>query len=145
MELRGISIETLGISRADLEKKLLENEKLISKKGRILKSHVQPQVARQEARKRLDERVRSAAKQLLNELKIKIVGIDLARLYPQYAASNNLAAAIILINLEVNEYLVAGSKERDLLSIDELRMAHDNMDEIIDRVAAKVRPALKKK
>ena len=52
---------------------------------------------------------------------------------------NNIAAAIVLLNLEVMEYLKAGHNERDLLTTEQLVQAHDNIDGLIDSVATKVR------
>jgi DNA repair protein RadD len=142
MNERGIDFEALGLTRSDLEKKLIEtNEK--KKQGKLQKLKVSPQEARKAARRRLDERVRSAAKQLLNELKYSIGGFDIPRKFPSSGASNNLAAAIILLNKEVRVFLNVGSNERDILSNEQLREAHDNMDKIIDSLAEKIKKSSK--
>jgi hypothetical protein len=65
-------------------------------------------------------------------------------MFPNTGATNNITVAIVLLNLEVMEYLTAGASERDLLTTEQLVAAHDNMDTIIDRVASKVREELKK-
>lgn len=139
MALRGVDISTLGISRHELEERIKGSIAESESKGKVLEQPVQPQKARQLARQRLDERIRSASKQFLNELGRSIGGFELPRMFPQTATTNNIAAAIVLLNLEVMEYLKAGPNERDLLTTEQLVQAHDNMDALIDSVAAKVR------
>jgi hypothetical protein len=137
LNLRGIDLETLGVNRESLERRLLEAG-TTQKRGKVIRAPVQPQRQRQEARKRLDERVKSGAKQLLNELGIRIAGYELPRLFPT-GTVNNLAASIVLLNLEVYEYLGVGPDARDKMTREELQRAHDEMDVIIDRAAEKVR------
>jgi DNA repair protein RadD len=139
MALRGVDLATLGISREELEERIRTSITEGESRGKVLEQPVQPQKARLLARQRLDERVRSASKELLNELRCSIGGFELARLFPQTGATNNIAAAIVLLNLEVMEYLKTGHNERDLLTTEQLVQAHDNIDGLIDSVAAKVR------
>jgi DNA repair protein RadD len=139
MTLRGIDLASLGITREQLEENIRASITERDQKGKILEQPVQPQRARKLSRQRLDERIRSASKQLLNELKLNAGGFDLPKLFPQTGTTNNIAAAIVLLNLEVMEYLNAGPNERDLLSSEQLIKAHDNIDTLIDSVAAKVR------
>jgi len=138
LSLRGISLDELGVTRDELEKRIGETAGREAR-GKVLEQSVQPQRARQQARKRLEERVRSASKQLLNELEMSVVGFDLPKRFPQTGTTNNIAAAIILLNMQVMEYLKVGPDERDLLTTEQLIQAHDNIDAIIDAVAAKVR------
>ena len=139
MALRGIDISNLGMTRQQLEEKIRSTVAGGEQKGKILEQPVQPQRARQLARQRLNERVRSAGKQLLNELRFSVAGFELPRMFPQTQSVNNLAAAIVLLNMEIMVHLKAGANERDLLTTDQLVQAHDQMDTIIDSVAAKVR------
>ena len=139
LALRGVDIASMGISREQLEERIRESIADTQAKGKVLEQPVQPQRARQLARQGLDERIRSASKQLLNELRMSVGGFDLPRIFPQTGTTNNIAAAIVLLNLEVMEYLKAGPSERDLLTAEQLIQAHDNMDSLIDSVAAKVR------
>lgn len=136
--LRGIDVEDLGMSREDLEVRLF-NARV---EQQVRKPHeplpVQPQKARQVARRRLKERVLAAAKQLLNELSLPVSGFDLPRKFPGVSV-NNLTVAIVLLNTEVQLFLNVGKDERDLLSEDQLKRAHDSIDEIINRVAKKIR------
>ncbi len=139
MQMRGIDFEVFGLSREELETKLMQSYLQAQKRGTLSKLQVSPQEARKAARRRLDERVRSAAKQLLNELQLKIGGLDLPKHFPSTTASANLPAAIILINRAVLEYLHVCSRERDLLTENQLKNAHDNMDEIIDKLVSEIR------
>ena len=139
MRLRGLDLTALGVSREQLEDGIRNTMAESLGSGSVREQPVQPQRARQAARKRLDERIRSASKQLLNELKMAVVGRDLPMLFPQTGATNNIAAAIILLNLQVQEFLGLGPSERDIASTEQLVRAHDQIDHVIDAVAAKVR------
>jgi len=91
----------------------------------------------------LNERVRSGAKQLLVDLGFKAGGRRLAMLFPGLQTSADLPTAIVLLNNEVNQFLGVGSEERALLSEQQSRSAHDQMDSLIDAVATAVRKKLK--
>jgi superfamily II DNA or RNA helicase len=137
LELRGFDLDTFGITSEQLAKRLLERS--LEARGRLSDVPVQPQRARQEARRRLDERVKSGAKQLLNALSMTPGGRRLVKLLPQTGANSDLPAAIVLVNMEIQKYLDVGSAERDLLTEEQLRHAHDGMDTIIDRIVAAVK------
>jgi len=137
LELRGFDLDTLGVSADTLAERLVTRGE--HAKGRLEPAPVQPQRARQEAKRRLDERVRSGAKQLLNELGLSPGGRRLVGFYPQLGAATDLPTAIILLNGEVNRYLNIGNSERALLTETQLRDAHDHIDEVIDELAKAVR------
>lgn len=139
IQLRGLDLASLGISREDLENKVRGAALSSAQRGAVIEQSVQPQRARLAARQRLNERVRSAAKELLNELKISVVGRDIPKLFPQTQATNNISGGIILLNLQVLEYLHLGSNERDIATTEQLIEAHDHMDDLIDAVAEKFR------
>jgi superfamily II DNA or RNA helicase len=144
LALRGVSFESLGLSRAEMVKRILAQRRRRDETSEkpVEKSGVQPQRRRQEARRRLDERVRSAAKELLNELNLATTGRQLLPMLRRQRPANNLAAAIILLNLQVQKYLSTTAAERDLLSVEELLSAYENMDTIIDAVAESARKQL---
>jgi hypothetical protein len=144
LALRGVTFDSLGLSREQVVRRILEQRRPGDFRERpVQRSAVQPQRRRQEMRRRLDERVRSAAKELLSELDMSIAGRDLLTLLRKQRPANNLAAAIILVNIQVQEFLKAGTAERDLLSPEELQRAHDAMDSIVDVVADRVREELR--
>lgn len=135
-QVRGIAFEDLGVSREDLERRLLDAaSKDTTSRGAIASTMVQPQAARLEARKRLEERVRSGAKELLNELTLTIGGFEIPRAFPETGTINNLAGAIVLLNQQVKTFLQVESDSRDILATDQLRSAHDAMDSLVDAVA----------
>lgn len=72
MALSGIDTVSLGVTREDLEERIKATISEGEQKGRVLEQPIQPQRGRQVARQRLDERIRSASKQLLNELKSSV-------------------------------------------------------------------------
>lgn len=139
IQLRGLDLTELGITREQLESRILAKSESSTSKGIVIEQPVQPQKERQVARQRLVERVNSGAKELLNELSISVPGRDLPRRFPQIRAINNLSAAIVLLNLQVQEFLGLGPNERDIATTEELKRAHDSMDKIIDAVAVKFR------
>src|SRR5690606_13680931 len=98
MNTRGLDFESLGLSRKDLESKLFAQTLSGGEVGIFSKIEVSPQDSRKMARLRLDERIRSAAKQLLNDLEFKPGGFELPRKFYTAGATANLPTAIILLN-----------------------------------------------
>jgi DNA repair protein RadD len=138
LNARGIDLDTLGVSRADLEERI-DAAAAQERSGKIFSLPVQPQRRRQEARRRLDERVRSAASEVLKALKLNAGGFDIPRQFPGTGSINNIGAAIVLLNREVQDYFKGGPDERDLLTTEELEGAYRAMDDLVDSVIAKVR------
>ncbi|MGE0490541.1 MAG: DEAD/DEAH box helicase [Vulcanimicrobiota bacterium] len=139
IRLKGFDPEELGIAQADLERQLGASEPNDSASVvPFIPQPVQPQRARQQARRRLNERTRSAAKELLNRLGLQVPGRELVSKV-RTPASDNLAAAIVLLNLAVNRFLDIDANDRDSLDLEELRKAHDGMDEILDQVVYELR------
>ena len=141
MELRGFDLGVLGLSEEQIANRLVERGAKVQ--GKLAVAMVQPQRARQEAQRRLNERVRSGAKQLLNELGLKAGGRRLAMLYPTLQARADLPAAIILLNNEVKRFLEWAMRERGMMTEQQSRLAHDQMDSLIDNVAAAIRGKMK--
>ncbi len=142
LNARGVDLGTLGLTRNDLNERIRTATQR-ERTGKLFDLPVQPQRRRQEARRRLNERVRSAASEVLKELRFVATGFDLPRRYPNTGSANNLGAAIVLLNREVQSYLKSGVAERDLLSTEELEAAYRAMDEIVDSVVAQVRKGTK--
>jgi DNA repair protein RadD len=139
IQLRGLDLGTLGLSREALEIKIRDTMSESTRRGSVQAQVVQPQRARQIARQRLDERVRSASKELLNELGMNVVGRDLPRLFPRTGATNNISAGIILLNQQIQLFFGLGPNERDIATTEQLVQGHNRIDELIDTVAKKVR------
>ena len=138
LSLRGIDLETLGIDREELARRI-EAEAPRERTGTLFSIPVQPQRQRQEARRRLNERVRSASSEVIRALGYSIPGFELPRRFPDTGSQNNQGAAIVLLNREIQRYLGAASAERDILSLGELEDAYRSMDDHVDAVIAKVR------
>ena len=143
MSLRGWDLESIGLSREDLENRLTA-EPQPTEATSLETLHVSPQQIRKTARTRLNERVNSAAKQLLNELGLSVAGVQLSLAF-RGSGAQNIATAIILLNREICEYLGVGIAERQELSTEQLQRGYQNIDEIIDRVAEKARLKLKQR
>jgi superfamily II DNA or RNA helicase len=138
--LRGIDLETLGLDRKELSRRI-DEARPKERIGQLFSVPVQPQRARQEARRRLNERVQSAASEVLRALAWSIPGYELPRLFPGTGSRNNIAAAIVLLNREVQAHLKTSSAERDLLSLEELEDSYRAMDTFVDAVLARVAAA----
>jgi type I site-specific restriction endonuclease len=137
LSLRGIGLEILGLDRQELGKRI-EQQASTERTGTLLSIAVQPQKQRQETRRRLNERVRSAASEVLKRCGVSIVGFDLPRMYPELGSRNNLGAAIVLLNQQVQKFLGTSSAERDLLALEELERAYRGMDNLVEKVVADV-------
>lgn len=137
LALRGFNVADLGMSREQLMQAMVDHAGG-PHIGQSVPTMVSPQKARLEAQRRLNERVRSAAKRLLAKLGLAVTGIDLVRRFPSGGAKNNLGAAVVLLNKEVYEFLGVAPGERDLLDEAESERAHDAMDDLIARVEQRV-------
>lgn len=134
IEVRGYSLGELGLTRGDLERRVAEQ--MAKKEPKIEKLEtqaVQPQKAREEARRRLDERAKSAAAELLNELGLRVNGREL------HGSRPNLPAAIIRVNQGINARMGWGQQERDLALLEQLELAYNEIDAVIDELAQEYR------
>ncbi|MBF0548972.1 MAG: DEAD/DEAH box helicase family protein [Deltaproteobacteria bacterium] len=131
LELRGVDPDAPGL-RDMIKKELNSPLPQYETVKPFVPQPIHHQKERQQAKRRLNERVRSAAKEVLTELGLSPVGVELPRRFPRIRAKNNLGSAIILLNLEVNSRLHIDPKDRNSLSIDELKKAHDEIDEAVD-------------
>jgi excisionase family DNA binding protein len=92
-----------------------------------------PQKQRQEARRRLKEEVNRTAKLLLNRCELSMSGRELAFQYaPGRATGNNFAAAVQLINNEVNKSLGIKSGERGHLKYEDFVRGIDQLDIVLN-------------
>jgi hypothetical protein len=81
----------------------------------------------------LSEFTKSSAKILLNRLKISIDGRDLQfKIVPGRVTGNNFAAAVQLINHEVNKRLGIPTGQRSKLRAQDYKKAMDEMDDIVN-------------
>ena len=87
LQLRGLDLTALGLSRESLESKIMGSMGSSSSSGLVIEQSVQPQRERQISRQRLQERVKSAAKELLNELHLSIPGVISLDCFPKQERS----------------------------------------------------------
>ena len=101
---------------------------------------VQPQRELEEARKRLDEKAKRAAKQLLDKTNLPLEGTELTYKYKVTNATgkNNYTSAIIMVNLEISKTL---GKERKDASSEEFKQMSDGLDDIIKTLVKRTEKA----
>ena len=92
---------------------------------------VNPQRERQEARKRLNERVKTTARVLLNRVDLVPGGSDISRKLLTNMSGANTVVAIQLLNRRVNK--AVGTGRREDWSTDELKKAMDLLPEILGK------------
>lgn len=91
---------------------------------------VSPQRERKEAQKRLNERIKTTAKVLLNRVELTAGGGEISnRLLPNLSGAN-IVAAIQLLNQRVNK--AVGSAPRGQWSTDELKRGMDLLSDVLD-------------
>ena len=101
---------------------------------------IQPQRQLAEARKRVNEQGPRLAKILLNHVGLNITGTEIPYKYTTLGINgrNNLIAAIMMVNNEINKRL---GKERDQCSTEDFQVVLDSLDDIVNVLARRVRKA----
>ena len=101
---------------------------------------VQPHLEWKESRRRLDEQVKRAAKVLLNNVGLKIVGTEIPYKYKTLgiAAKNNFVAALVMVNSEVDRKL---GKERKDCTTEEFKAATDSLEGILNTLVRRLKKA----
>jgi DNA repair protein RadD len=101
---------------------------------------VQPQREWQEAKKRLYEQAQRLAKLLLNHVELSMTGTELTYKYKslKITGKNNYVSALMMVNAEINKRL---GKERTQASTEEFKKILDNLDDLLQTLARRVRKA----
>lgn len=101
---------------------------------------VQPQREWEEARKRLNEEAKRLAGVVLNHVELNVAGTELVYKYRslKLTGRTNFIAALTMVNHEINRRL---GKEREAASIEEYRSVLDNLEDLIQTLARRVRKA----
>ena len=101
---------------------------------------VQPQREWEEARKRLNEEAKRLATVVLNHVELAPAGTELIYKYRSLKLSgrSNFIAALTMVNHEINKRL---GKDRQAASIEEFRSVLDNLEDLLQTLAKRVRKA----
>jgi DNA repair protein RadD len=99
---------------------------------------VQPQRQWEEARKRLNEQAKRLANLLLNHVALTHAGTELTYKYKslKLTGRNNYVSALMMVNAEMQKRL---GKDRSEASTEEFRNLLDNLDDILQLLARRVR------
>ncbi len=135
---QGLDPDTLGLSREDLQRRLLASRRTDVKPEKL---PVQPQARRQALRTRLREQTQAVAVRIITTLGERPGGFGIARLGGT-GAPTNMGAAIALMNRAVNDALGIGSDERRELTLEQLELVIGKLDELGDRVEGELRRRL---
>jgi DNA repair protein RadD len=134
MTEQGINLETLGLTREDLQRRLIQAraEREAPQPTRL---PVQPQAHRQMLRRQLDEQLRSASGRICEALGHRPDGRRIAALGGT-GAQNNLGAVIVMMNRVVNAHIGSESNERRNQDTEALERALASLDDVADQVQA---------
>jgi len=91
---------------------------------------VSPQRERQEAQKRLNERIKTTAKVLLNRVELTPGGGEISNRFLPNLSGANIVAAIQLLNQRVNK--AVGTAPRGQWSTEELKRGMDLLSDVLD-------------
>lgn len=134
----GIRLETL-VDREALRAQLREQQ--ASQHVDYEPIPVSPQRRRQEARRRLAERSRSAAARLCKDLGVSPKARQLSA-HARRGSQPNLKTAIALVNDRVNEFLGIDAGQRGDITADQAVAALDQLDALVDGLVDELQPLL---
>jgi hypothetical protein len=132
MTEQGINLETLGLTREDLQRRLIQAraEREAPQPTRL---PVRAQAHRQMLRRQLDEQLRSASGRICDALGHRPDGRRIAALGGT-GAQNNLGAMIVMMNRAVNAHIGSEANERRNQDTEALERALASLDDIADQV-----------
>ncbi len=101
---------------------------------------IQPHLAWNESRKRLNEQVKRTATILLNNVGLSAVGTEIPYKYRSLGirAGNNYIAALMMVNTEIDKKLI---KERKDCSTEEFKSAADSLEGILQNLVRRLKKA----
>ena len=132
----GIRLADL-MSRDELRTRLRERQKV--EPDQFASAPIQPQRRRVEARRRLNERSRSVAARVLQDLGLSPMGRQVGRAIKTVRGRDNQSATIELMNRRVNEYLGIDRAQRGKLSAEQAEAALAALDTLGDEVVREIR------
>lgn len=101
---------------------------------------VQPQREWEESRKRLNEQAKRLANLLLNHVQLSMNGTELTYKYKslKLTGRNNYVSALMMVNAEMQKRL---GKDRGQATTEEFKAILDNLDDLLQALARRVRKA----
>lgn len=104
---------------------------------------IQPQSQRREARKRLTEQSKNAAKILLNRVGLDFGGREMTYKYFPGLSGNNFVAAVQLVNKEVDKRLGIKSGQRHKLKIEDFEKGLGFLEDILNQMTRNIKGRMK--
>jgi len=92
-----------------------------------------------QARKRLNERAKSVANRILQELGFSSVGREIGQAIKQVRGQANRSAIIELMNKKINQHLGIGTKARGSISADQAEDALAALDMLGDEIRDEIK------
>lgn len=133
--------ESLGFDGDDIIKALKERK--LQKRRSVAASDpfpILPQRHRQEARKRLGEEVKRAAKLLLNRVGLDFGGHEMSfKIFPGKLRGNNFVAAVQLIYHEVNQFLGIKPGQMSSLRSEDYISGIDQLEDILNSLTRNIK------
>jgi len=139
-ELRD-KLTLLGLDPSQVEEFVKNSKPGAMKKRPAAESFsIQPQRALEEARKRVYEQGQRMAKIVLNHVELEMTGREIPYKYKSLGINSrsNFTASLSMVNLEINKRL---GKERKDCSVEEFKEILDSVQDIIQKVARRLRKA----
>jgi superfamily II DNA or RNA helicase len=125
--------ESLGFDAEQIIRAIKEGKQSKMKRQPVPAAFpVLPQRERREARKRLNEEIKRAAKLLLNRLCITMNGREIAFKLAPGVTGNNFVAAVQVFNHEVHKKLGIKSGQRDRLRTEDYVKGQEYLEDILD-------------
>lgn len=135
----GLTLAQLGVTRSKLRETIRRMQPPKREEGETVP--VSPQRHRQEMRKRLNERTRSAVARVLTDLKLSPMGREAGRVMKAPGVENGKVINERLAK-RLNAVMGAGSGERASVTAEQLERAFGQIDAEADKVTAEVRKAM---
>jgi superfamily II DNA or RNA helicase len=133
---QGLDPEALGLSRDELRRRIL-NARAQAAEIEPTSIPVQPQRHRQAVRARLREQTQTLAKRVLEAVDQRPGGQAVVH-RTATGAANNLAAAIVLLNREINARLGIDSGQRGELTLERIETILEQLEDVADTVQAEL-------
>lgn len=132
--------ESLGLDADQLKEFIAKKNKEGTRRVKASSPFpVQPQNQRREARKRLTEQSKQAAKILLNRAGLSFAGREMAYKYFQGFSGNNFVVAVQLINKEVDKRLGIKSGQRHKLKTEDFERGLGLLEDVLNQMTRNIK------